>query len=513
MNAKGVRRGLGPIAGLVALFSGLAVAELLTGLSASFRSPVISVGNRFVDSVPRWLKTWAIDTFGKNDKRVLLVGIFVVIGLVALIAGHLSATRSARWGDGIAAALSGLSVLAVLTGRKGSFLGIIPSIVAGVVAAVVLRWVLGHRRTGDANESSRVTTPTSAGRRNLLKAGVAVAALGAIGLGLSRRTKRGVAVTKERLAVVFPKAKRPLSAPPVDPAETTLGLSPLYTPNDDFYRIDTALVIPQVEAAKWKLRIGGYVDTPHLYTYEDILAMDLVEVDATISCVSNEVGGDLVGNARWLGVRLDTLLAASGIQSKADQIFSTSVDGFTCGFPVEVLDGRDAILAIGMNGEPLPALHGYPARLIVPGIYGYVSATKWIESIELTRFDEAEGYWIPRGWSALGPVKTQSRIDRPRGRLKVEPTVIAGVAWAPNIGITKVEVQVDDGPWREAKLGPEVSKNCWRQWWISWSPEEGQRVMRCRATDATGYTQTPEIVPVAPDGATGWHERMVFVET
>jgi DMSO/TMAO reductase YedYZ molybdopterin-dependent catalytic subunit len=518
------RPGLGPLLGLLALFAGLGVAEAVAGFSPSLRSPIIGVGDRFIDLVPAWLKTWAIDTFGTNDKAVLLIGIVVVVGGLAMLGGHLALTRSLTWGDGLAAGLSVVAIFAILSGRNGSLTAIIPSVIAGLVAAATLRWLIG--RCTPADRTSPITSSgvspgargpsaltASPSRRKLLKSGVVFGALAVVGVAISRRAQRSAATVKERLALVFPSAKNPLPNPPVDPALSTDGLSLFFTPNNEFYRIDTALTIPQLSTKTWKLRIDGYVDKPALYTYDDLLKMDLVEVDATIACVSNEVGGDLVGNARWLGVRLDTLLALSGIQSKADQIFSTSVDGFTCGFPVDVLDGRDAILAIGMNGEPLPPLHGYPARLIVPGIYGYVSATKWLESIELTRFDEKQGYWMPRGWSRLGPVKTHSRIDRPKGRIGVEPTVIAGVAWAPTIGIAKVEVQVDEGPWRSANLGPEVSKNCWRQWWVNWTPEVGQRVMRCRATDTSGYTQTSEIVPVAPDGATGWHERMVFVES
>lgn len=519
------RRGLGPVLGLLSLFAGLGVAEGVAGFSPSLRSPIIGVGDRFIDLVPAWLKTWAIDTFGTNDKAVLLIGIVVVVGGLAMLGGHLALTRSLSWGDGLAAALSVVAIFAILSGRNGSLTAIIPSVIAGLVAAPTLRWLIGRCTPtvqvppgSSTTESSRsgsgpADLSSSPSRRKLLKGGVAFGALAVVGVAISRRAQRSAVTVKERLAVVFPNAKKPLPTPPADPALKTDGLSSLFTPNNEFYRIDTALTIPQLSTKSWKLRIDGYVDKPALYTYDDLLKMDLVEVDATIACVSNEVGGDLIGNARWLGVRLDTLLGLSGIQSKADQIFSTSVDGFTCGFPVDVLDGRDAILAIGMNGEPLPPLHGYPARLIVPGIYGYVSATKWLESIELTRFDEKQGYWMPRGWSRLGPVKTHSRIDRPKGRLGTETTAIAGVAWAPTIGVTKVEVQIDDGPWRVATLGPEISTNCWRQWWIDWTPEVGQRVMRCRATDASGYTQTDERVPVAPDGATGWHERMVFVES
>ncbi len=513
------RRRWGAAAGLLSLFAGLGVAELLAGVSPQLRSPIVGVSNRFIDSVPLALKTWAIERFGTNDKGVLLIGIVVVVGLLAMIAGHLASHRSSWWGDGFAVVLSLVAIWAVLSGRNGSLIACLPSLVAGVVGALSLRWMV--RRLSPATSatsqaaggsSAGKTTAVGVSRRTIMQGAAVLAGVVAVGAALQQRGKRSAAVAKERLAVLLPVAKKVLPPQPDDPAVKTPGLTPLYTPNDGFYRIDTAIQIPQVDAGSWKLRIEGYVDKPRMYTYDDLLKRDLIELDCTIACVSNEVGGGLIGNARWLGVRLDDLLAEAGIQSKADQVLSTSVDGFTAGFPVELLDGRDAIVAIAMNGEPLPVLHGYPARIIVPGIYGYVSATKWLSSIKLTRFDEEIGYWIDKGWAAKAPIKTQSRIDRPTGRITTAPTVIAGVAWAPTIGIDKVEVQVGDGPWQVATLGPEVSSNCWRQWWLPWTPTAGEQTMRCRATDRSGYTQTSELAPVAPDGATGWHQRTVLVE-
>jgi hypothetical protein len=285
-------------------------------------------------------------------------------------------------------------------------------------------------------------------------------------------------------------------------------VAPFLTPNDQFYRIDTALVVPRVRAESWKLTVGGMVDQPITLTYEELLARPMIEADITIACVSNEVGGNLVGTARWLGCRLDDLLAEAGIQPAADQIVGRSVDGFTAGFPTALLDGRDALVAVGMNGEPLPARSGFPARLIVPGVYGYVSATKWLSEIQLTTFAEFEGYWIPRGWSVEAPVKTQSRIDTPQqGRvLEAGTTVaIAGVAWAPIRGIKNVEVRIDSEPWSPAQLGDEHAATTWRQWSMPWTPSKGNHTLSVRATDGTGVTQTGEVAEVAPDGATGWH--------
>jgi DMSO/TMAO reductase YedYZ molybdopterin-dependent catalytic subunit len=321
------------------------------------------------------------------------------------------------------------------------------------------------------------------------------------------------------------EARRLLVLPKVDGAEPPAavtgdaplgvpGLSPYYVPNDDFYLIDTALVKPQVDPASWRLSVGGMVDRPFDLGFDELLAMPMIEESVTLSCVSNEVGGELVGNARWQGVRLADILDRAGVQAGATQIVGISTDGFTAGFPTAVgLDGRVAMVAVGMNGEPLPIAHGFPARLVVSGLYGYVSATKWLREIRLTRLEDLDGYWIDKGWNKLAPVKTQSRIDVPRayGRVPAGSSRIAGVAWAPGTGITMVEVQVDDGPWRPATLGEVVSKNTWVQWTLDWDAPAGEHQIRCRATDLTGYTQTSDLARPDPDGATGWHRVRVTV--
>jgi len=401
-------------------------------------------------------------------------------------------------------------------GRGGNWASPIPSCIAGVVTAIVLT-VLIKQSLGDpqaaaaAVESGGVASQRVAlanDRRRFLRTSAAVAA-SSLAVGAAGRwfMTQGTAAA-ERLKIVLPKAARPL--PPVSPAVTVdaPGVAPFLTPNDQFYRIDTALVVPRVRAESWKLTVGGMVDQPITLTYEELLARPMIEADITIACVSNEVGGNLVGTARWLGCRLDDLLAEAGIQPAADQIVGRSVDGFTAGFPTALLDGRDALVAVGMNGEPLPARSGFPARLIVPGVYGYVSATKWLSEIQLTTFAEFEGYWIPRGWSVEAPVKTQSRIDTPQqGRvLEAGTTVaIAGVAWAPIRGIKNVEVRIDREPWSPAQLGDEHAATTWRQWSMPWTPSKGNHTLSVRATDGTGVTQTGEVAEVAPDGATGWH--------
>ncbi|MEV4541749.1 molybdopterin-dependent oxidoreductase [Micromonospora echinaurantiaca] len=344
-------------------------------------------------------------------------------------------------------------------------------------------------------------------RRFLTGTGVLLGAATVAGLGgrwLAGR--RGVSAA--RAAVRLPA---PVSAAPPVPAGADLSLTqlaPYVTPNFGFYRIDTALVVPQVDPETWRLRIHGRVRRPLTLSFADLLARPLVERYVTLACVSNEVGGDLIGNARWLGVPLKELLDEVEPEEGADQVVGRSVDGWTCGTPTAVLrDGREALLAVGMNGEPLPVEHGFPVRMVVPGLYGYVSACKWVTELELTSFADFDAYWVPRGWSAQGPVKTQSRIDRPRARnrLTAGPITVAGVAWAQHRGIRRVEVRVDEGPWQEAELAATVSADTWVQWSWRWDATPGEHTLQVRATDATGETQTPHRQDVAPNGATGWH--------
>ncbi|MBB0246502.1 molybdopterin-dependent oxidoreductase, partial [Streptomyces alkaliphilus] len=303
--------------------------------------------------------------------------------------------------------------------------------------------------------------------------------------------------------------------PPVE------GITPFTTPNRDFYRVDTALTVPRVDATAWRLRLHGLgVEREMTLGYRDLLRRELVERDITLTCVSNEVGGRYAGNARWLGVRLADLLREAGVRAPsgggpADQLISRSVDGMTIGTPVEaVLDGREALLAVGMNGEPLPFRHGFPVRMVVPGLYGYVSACKWLEELELTTFAEVDAYWVRRRWAAEAPIKTQSRIDTPRPFARVEAgtVTVAGVAWAQGRGIERVEVRVDDGPWEEARTAEAPHPDTWRQWYLGLRLEPGSRRLEVRTTDGTGETQTAERVGISPDGATGRHSVVITVE-
>jgi len=550
----------GALAGVVAAACGIGAGEVVAGLDERLRGPIAAVGDRVVDNVPRPIKTWAIDTFGTNDKAVLLVGVAVLLALFAVGIGILALRRSIRAGLIGVGAFVCIGVVASL-GRGGSgWARPVPPIVAGLVAGWVLAvlarragtaWPPDHNTGSDHQERRSTTLPVietdadevaatqpaatamvvpgrGADRRRFLQlsAGLAIAAVAAGGVG--RWMQSRAAAVGERLKVVLPKAVDPLA--PIPDAVHAAGAVPFITPNDDFYRIDTALVVPRVSTDGWTLEVTGRVDRTLTLTYAELLDRPMVEADITISCVSNEVGGDLIGTARWLGCRLDDLLDEAGVDPSADQIVGRSVDGFTAGFPTALLDGRPALVAVGMNGEALPIDHGYPARLIVPGVYGYVSATKWLRQIELTRFDEFDAYWIPRGWSRLGPIKTQSRIDTPRRGTEttVGTTVpIAGVAWAMDRRIATVEVRIDgpspvDGPvdeleregeWQEATLADELNDTTWRQWSLtSWTPDAaGKYRITVRATDGQGRTQPEERTDVAPDGATGWHQVGVTV--
>jgi len=514
----------GAIVGLVAAGAGLSVGELLAGVWDRWRSPVVVVGDRVVDAVPPAVKDWAIDTFGTSDKAVLVGGTLLVLAAVAVAAG-VSATRGrlvvALGLVGIFAACGAAASLG--RGSPGP-VAVVPSLVAGVVAAVVLRWLAGLAALGWNSDRGRPAEGESGpvasdravsmralqadSRRRFLGVSVGVAAASVAVAGAGRWLQRQAAVAVERLQVLLPS---PVSAAPAVPEAATVGVEgvgPFVTPTEEFYRIDTALVVPQVGVEDWTLRVTGRVDRPLTLSYDQLLARPMIERIVTIACVSNEVGGDLIGTATWLGCRLDELLEEAGVQAEADQVVGVSVDGFTAGFPTAVLDGRDALVVVGMNGEPLSAKHGFPARLVVPGLYGYVSATKWLSEIRLTRFDEFEGYWIPRGWAVEGPVLTQSRIDVPRARTELTagvPTPVAGVAWAMVGEVTRVEVQVDDEPWRDARLGESYSESTWRQWTLTWTPTPGEHTIRVRATDSGGETQTSEVTDVAPDGARGWH--------
>ncbi|MDX2376461.1 molybdopterin-dependent oxidoreductase [Microbacterium sp. LRZ72] len=501
-------------AGVAAAVLGAGLGELTAALLAPPSSPFAAIGGFMIDIAPPWAKDAAIELFGTFDKIALLIGIGIVLALVAAAAGVLELLRP-PWGRVALLLLAAFGLAAALSRANATGLSWVPSAVAGIVSMFTLGMLVRRlpaptASVPDDDPEDATTAPDR--RRFLLWSGGAaalgvLAALGSAAAGAGRRT-----ATMVRDAIRLPEPAVP--APPVpDAADLEIpGLAPVITPNRDFYRIDTALVVPQVDPGEWTLRIHGMVENEVTIDWQELLDLPLEESAVTLACVSNEVGGGLIGNAMWLGYPIRELLARAVPSADADMVLSRSVDGFTAGTPLEVLtDERNAILAVGMNGEPLPAEHGFPVRMVVPGLYGYVSATKWVVDLEVTRFDAATAYWTDRGWSERGPVKLQSRIDVPQGSVDAGERVIAGVAWQQHVGIRGVEVQVDDGPWQQADLARAMSDDTWVQWSLAWTAKPGEHRIRCRATNAQGETQTSERVGVVPDGATGWHEVTVAV--
>jgi DMSO/TMAO reductase YedYZ molybdopterin-dependent catalytic subunit len=516
------------LAGLLAAALALAVGELVAGLSSKLSSPVISVGNRVVDAVPRQVKDFAIDTFGTNDKKALLIGIYSFAAIFGFLVGIVAGRRFALGVVGIGL-FGAIGVWASGQEVGAPFWAGLPSIVGALVGiaglALLLATIphaahpyLADRLTGASGSS----TPDGSSelrngpfaRRGFLKMSGAVVVVGAVAASGGRWLQARYSAASSRLAVVLPKPKEAAPALAKGATLDLEGISPFITSNEDFYRIDTNLTVPQIAAESWTLKIKGMVDDELELTYQDILDMDMIEERITMTCVSNEVGGGLVGTAEWLGVPLEGLLDRAGIKKGADQIVGRAFDGFTTGFPVDTLDGRPAMLAVGMNGEPLPLAHGFPARIIVPGLYGFVSATKWLTEIELTTFDAFDQYWVKRDWSDRGPIKTMSRIDTPKGlgKVKAGPARIGGVAWAQTRGIEKVEVKLDDGEWAEAKLAEEDSTITWRQWVYEFDAKPGRHQVVCRATDGTGEIQTEERARPFPNGASGWHSVAFLVD-
>ncbi|KAA0091451.1 oxidoreductase [Mycolicibacterium sp. P1-18] len=497
-----------PWIGVAAAAVALGVAQLVAVAFGPHADSRTAVGSAVVDLTPGPVKEWAIQSFGTSDKLALSVVVLVVIAVIAAIAGQYETRR--RPVGSIAIVVAGVLGCAAVLSRAGATpVDVIPTVIGTVCGVLVLRW-LATRRVATPDAPAPAASSPDAGRRlSLVTFGlIGVGAVAGVAGSLLNRLNSSVA--GDRTAFTLP-TPRGVPAPAIPPGVQPAGFTqtPFITPNADFYRIDTALSVPQVSRADWRLRIHGMVDREVTLSFDDLQKFDLVESIVTLTCVSNPVGGDLISNAKWTGYRVRDLLAQVGIHSDADMVLSTSVDGFTAGTPVEALtDQRDSLLAIGMNGAPLPTEHGYPARLVVPGLYGYVSATKWLADLELTRFDRADAYWTKLGWSARGPIKTESRIDVPRQGAEVPrgATTFGGVAWAQHRGVKAVEVRVDDGPWQPAQLGASYSNDTWRLWSFPWQAETpGPHEIAVRATDASGTVQTQDEADVVPDGATGWH--------
>ena len=566
------RAGLGAIAGVLAAGTALGVGQLVAGLTGANGSPVVAVGQLQIDFTPPWLKNFAINEFGSDDKLVLVSGILVVLGIFAALIG-VAATRRLAYGMAGLVVFAAIGLTAAATRPTATVSSVLPTLAATAAAAVVLRvlierigppvtagtlaapqawpdsWPDSWEDTGedDADGVAELAAPdlppaiTGTGgvirpsaaqgrdwlarapgpsapvepaRRSFLAASVATAGIAATAGLAGRLLAERSSVATARSAVKIP---RPTGTGPALPPGTDLdipGLASFITPNNDFYRVDTAIVLPEVDPTSWQLRIHGMVNREITITFDELLRRPLIEDYVTLCCVSNPVSGPYIGNAKWLGASLASLLRQAGIKAGADQLMCTSVDGFTSGTPVQtVMDGRDALLAVAMNGQPLPIAHGFPVRMVVPGLYGYVSATKWVTDINVTTFAGNYAYWAQRGWSQQAPIKTESRIDVPSGvnQIAAGRTAVAGVAWAQHKGIEAVEVRVDQGPWNQARLAAVPDLDTWRQWVWEWDATSGNHVIEARATDKTGYTQTAVLAQPEPNGASGYPSVAVTV--
>jgi DMSO/TMAO reductase YedYZ molybdopterin-dependent catalytic subunit len=506
---------LGLLSGAVAL----GVAQLTAGLVGGTSSPLIAVGGTVIDAVPRPVKEFAVRTFGTGDKAALLVGIGSVLAIVAALLG-MASIRRPRVGVIGLLVLGGAGALAAVTRPGASVAALLPSIagtLAGLVAFERLRLATGlttppppsKNRMGGAVPPRPQAPPGTLDRRRFLWSGIGVAGVAAVSGFAGQYLVRRSQASASREAARIPTPASPAGPLPASVNVEVPGVASFVTPNDSFYKIDTTLLTPSVNADDWQLRLHGMVDRPIALNYRELLRRPLIERDITLACVSNEVGGNLISNARWIGAPLKPLLEEAGIRTGANQLVGRSVDGFTAGAPLALtMDGRDAMLAVAMNGEPLPLAHGFPVRMIVPGLYGYVSATKWVVDLEVTTFDAFDAYWIKRGWARQGPIKTESRIDTPRYGAKLtagQEVPVAGVAWAQHRGISRVQVRVDNGSWVDAELGTEDTSDTWRQWVWRWTPTAGGHRIEVRATDGTGAVQTSVDAPPAPNGASGYH--------
>jgi DMSO/TMAO reductase YedYZ molybdopterin-dependent catalytic subunit len=507
------------LVGVVTALGTLAVAEVASLFMGGAGNPILAVGSLVIDLTPGGVKSLVIDVFGTGDK----VFLFVVLGLVVLglaAAVGLLQVRKPPFGITLLMVVGLIGVVAATSRADAGLEAAVPTLVGVAAGIFLLRALVRRLMVWNSMPPSRLAVAGSARgqleRRGFLTmlvvAGVASVVVGAGARAMSAAT---AAVNGVRSALKLPAAA---STGPTIGADATLdisGISPFVTPNAAFYRIDTALQVPSVDSAQWSLRITGMVEEEVEITFDELLALPLQERLITLTCVSNEVGGDLIGNALWLGYPIRELLARAKPMAGADMVLSTSQDGFTASTPLEVLtdDGTDALLAVGMNGEPLPLEHGFPVRMVVPGLYGYVSATKWVTDLKVTTFAADQGYWTSRGWTALGPIKLSSRIDTPRLGSSVDAgtVAIAGVAWAQHVGIAVVDVRVDGGDWKSATLATAVTADSWVQWSYPWEATSGSHEIQVRATDANGNVQTSTEAPPAPDGSSGLHTLTVRV--
>ncbi|MFV0532102.1 MAG: molybdopterin-dependent oxidoreductase [Cumulibacter sp.] len=501
-------RALAALLGIVAGIAGLGAAQLLAAFIEPESSPPLAVAAGVVDLTPGAVKQWAIDTFGSGDKLFLMVVVGVVAVAIAALAGLVS-----RWsrtpGAIVYVVLGVVCTSAALARPVATMLSALPSVVATVVAIVVLRALFAHReRLADSQGEEHQLT-----RRRFLQLSGAAAGLGVA----AAATGQWIIASAQRAATIaLPKPLKPLPPLPDGLEQQINGIASFRTGTDNFYRIDTALTVPSVNPDEWTLEIDGDVDKPLTLTFDDLLTYEIIERDITMLCVSNPVGGSYIGSARWLGVRVSDILDTVGIRDGVDQILSTDVDGMTISTPVQAFtDDREAMLAIAMNGEQLPREHGFPVRLVTPGLYGFVGSTKWVTKLTATTYKKDSAYWTDRGWVIDGRILPSARIDTPKGNALLpagEATHIGGVAWAQQVGVAKVEVRIDEQEWQEATLGPDAGIDYWRQWYVDWTPSTGSHDIQVRATNADGETQTETVVSALPGAATGWHTIVVNAE-
>jgi len=517
------------LSGILAAVAGIAAGHLVAGFLAPASSPVLAIGSTVIDLTPTPVKEWAIATFGTNDKLILQGSVLVVTLVLAAVAGLL-ARRRLPVAVGFIVLLTGLAGAAALLRPAARPLDALPAVAAMAVGVATLVWLtrLAGAAAGDAPSrapgrdeatgprgSVMTTVPDAetrsrSGRRGFIGGALGVTAF-AVLAAVGGQLRAGAQSVKK---VVLPAAADTAKALPKGLETTVSGISPLRTPTDTFYRVDTNLVVPQVDVDTWTLEVDGMVEKPFTMTFAELAAMPLIERDITMTCVSNEVGGGYIGSARWLGVKLTDVLDRAGITGSPDQVLSTAVDGFTISTPLAVVrDGRDAMIAIGMNGAQLSDTHGFPARLITPGLYGFVGATKWLTKLTLTTYAADQSYWTKRQWATDAPIKTSARIDTPAplSTIKAGTTAIAGVAWAQHRGVGTVEVKIDDGQWQKTKLGPDVGIDYWRQWYLPWDAKPGLHRIAVRATDLEGQAQITERATPFPSGSSGIQEVVVTV--
>ncbi len=537
------RIGSGPawlyaVFGVLAAAFGVAIGTLVAAFIDPAYAPIEVVASTAIDIPPAVVKEWATSTFGTASKSVVVGVVAVAVVAIAAWSGVASRTRP-RFGIQVMLVAGVVGAVAALLRPVDAFLAPLPSLVAGVAAALALWWLLrmarpsavaapesvpdmptdglkevspGHQDLPGRESLGMSAEVQSVSRRGVLLGIGGVVVVGGAALASARWLTTRASAVASRVAAVLPSPAEVLPPLPASVQAPVPGMAPFVTPNADFYRIDTAVIVPQVTAEEWTLSFDGMVRRPFTITYAELLEMPMVERDVTIMCVSNPIGGDLIGTARWLGTPLLPLLERAGIEPGADQIFSTSIDGWTCSTPLDGLAEREPLLAIAMNGEPLPIEHGFPVRMIIPGLYGFISATKWVTQITATTYAADPAYWTVRGWATDAPVLTGSRIDLPDGSLSVGQTAIGGVAWAMDgDGISRVEVSIDDGPWQDAQLAEQPNPRTWRQWWLEWEATPGRHSIAVRATNGLGETQTSEVADVVPSGATGYDVGVVEV--